>query len=291
MASEWTGAILGAGAVLSTAAGVWVLRLAPLAAQQARRLVAHERVRLAVPGLHRGGAMQGWAWAVLAAVALFAVTSFLGHRGGLAVFVALGGLMVPGWVREWLETRRLVQLSEQLVRVMGMVATSLKRGTPLEAALAEASTGLPDPLGPVLRNLAQATTMGVTLAQAVEQLRTLPAVTGSADFQVFATEMVVCHERGANIVQAFDALRTVLAARRKYREQVKENMGQHLLQSMVITGVGLFVLGLYSFMAEGGLEPLLSSIIGQLILAASLLGNAFLLRMTHLSMLRQVRKV
>jgi len=291
MATEWSGALLVAGAVVSAATGGWTLWQAPLAAQRARRRAMHERVRLPLDKRLHPERLRAWLPAGLGALALYLLVRFLAHRTGLAVLVALGGVMLPGWLLEWRETRRVVQLSEQLVRVMGMVSTSLRRGTPLEVALAEAAASLPDPLGPVLRHLAQATTMGVTLAQAVEQLRSLPAVAGSPDFQVFATEMVVCHERGANIVQVFDALREVLAARRKYREQVREQMGQHLLQSLVIAGVGLLVLLVYSRMARDGLEPLLSSLFGQMILAGSLLGNTFLIRLTHLSLLRQTRKV
>jgi Flp pilus assembly protein TadB len=222
---------------------------------------------------------------------MYFLTMILTGKVGLSIAVALGAFMIPGWIKEWRETRRLVDLSDQLSRVMGMIATSLRRGTPLEAALSEAASNMSYPLGPVLRNMADATVLGVTLSQAVEQVRSLPSVQGSTDFQVFATEMVVCHERGANVVLAFDALRTVLAARRKYRVQVEEHLGQHLIQSLVIAGVGLGVLLAYSQMTPDGLAPLLESVVGQLILAASILGNVFLIRVTHLTLLRQTQRV
>lgn len=288
MASGWAGAVLASGAVFSSAAGGYLLwKLGPTA-HRTRRRVAHERVSLP---RYSGERLQWWAIAAAVAAGLYLVTAVLSHRTGLAVAVALGGFMAPAWIRELRNTRRLVELSEQLSRAMAMIGTSLRRGTPLEGAIAEAAASMAEPLGPVLRGLVDATSMGVTLSQAVDQARSLPAVAGSPDFQVFATEMVVCHERGANVVQAFEALRLVLTARRRYRDQVREQMGQHLIQSLVIAGVGLFTLGSYSLMTPQGLGPLLESIMGQLILAFSLLGNIFLIRVSHLSLLRQTQRV
>lgn len=291
MAGEFGTAVLAAGAVGSAGAGVWVLwRMAP-AAQRIKRRAGRERIRLRWSGREGMEQLTGFLPALAAALGLYVIVLFLSHRSGLAFAVALGGFMLPTWLNEWRETRRLVQLSDQLGRVMAMVAVSLRRGTPLEGALAEAANSVPEPLGPVLRNLADATVLGVTLSQAAEQVRTLPAVAGSTDFQVFATEMVICHERGANVVQAFEALRQVLAARRKYRDQVQEHMAQHLLQSVVIAAIGLGVLLVYSQMTPDGLGPLMESVTGQLLLAAAVLGNLFLIRLSHLSMLRQMRKV
>lgn len=292
MAGEWTGALLVSGAFMSATAGGWVLwKLGPTA-HRTRRRVAHERVAVsATVGKKRTEQLQFLMLAGGGAVLLYLMVSILTHRVGLAFGVALGGFMLPAWVKEWNHTRRMVDLSEQLGRAMAMISTSLRRGTPLEGAIAEAASGLGDPLGPALRSLVDAISMGVTLGQAVEQVRQMPGVAGSADFQVFATEMVVCHERGANVVQAFEALRHVLSSRRKYRAQVKEHMGQHLLQTMVIAGVGFFVLAAYSLMTEWGLEPLLESVVGQFLLAFAILGNTFLIRVTHLTMLRQLQKV
>ncbi|HWI52472.1 MAG TPA: type II secretion system F family protein [Symbiobacteriaceae bacterium] len=292
MASEWAGAVLAAGAVMSATAGGYVLwKLGPTAGRT-RRKVARERVAVsAAAGKQRAERAQFMLVASIGAVGIYLAVSVLAHRTGLAFACALGGFMLPTWVKEWRETRRIVELSEQLGRAMAMISTSLRRGSPLEGAIAETAATMAEPLGPVLRGLVDATSMGVTLTQAVEQCRQVPAVTGSPDFQVFATEMVICYERGANVVQAFEALRQVLAARRKYRELVKEQMGQHLMQSLVIAGVGFFVLIAYSFMTPEGLGPLLESITGQLMLAASVLGNLFLIRVTHLSLLRQTQKV
>jgi len=292
MASEWAGAVLAAGAVMSATAGGYVLwKLGPTAGRT-RRKVARERVAVsAAAGKQRAERAQFMLVASIGAVGIYLAVSVLAHRAGLAFACALGGFMLPTWVKEWRETRRIVELSEQLGRAMAMISTSLRRGSPLEGAIAETAATMAEPLGPVLRGLVDATSMGVTLTQAVEQCRQVPAVTGSPDFQVFATEMVICYERGANVVQAFEALRQVLGARRKYRELVKEQMGQHLMQSLVIAGVGFFVLIAYSFMTPEGLGPLLESITGQLMLAASVLGNLFLIRVTHLSLLRQTQKV
>lgn len=290
MASEWSAALLAAGAVGSATTGVWVLvKIAPNA-QRIKRRVNHERVRVPI-ARETTDRMATLLPALAGGVLMYFFTQLMTGKAGLSFFVAMGSFMIPTWIREWRETRRLTVLADQLGRVMGMVSTGLRRGTPLEAALSESAMTIPFPLGPVLRNMADATVLGVTLSQAVEQSRQHPAVRGSTDFQVFATEMVVCHERGANVVQAFEALRAVLAARRKYREQVREHMGQHLIQSLVISGVGLGVLLAYSQMTPDGLGPLLESVIGQMILAGCILANVFLIRLTHLTMLRQTRRV
>jgi Flp pilus assembly protein TadB len=293
MGAEWGAAVLAAGAVTSTAAGVWAIAWRAPMAQKLKRRANHEQLSLAlligqerirrlvrlVPGI--GGAL----------LLFFGMTLYSPGLPVLAATLALGGFLIPPWVGEWRETQRLMNLSEQLGRVMTMVSTALRRGMPLEVALAEAAQMVPYPLGPALRHLTEATKMGVTLAQAVEQVRGHAAVQGSKDFQVFATEMVICHERGANVIQAFDALRQVLEARRRYRNQVREQMGQHLMQAIVISGIGLGVLAFYGAATDDGLGPLLERLWGQLLLGMSIVGNLFLVRTTHLSLLRQTRKV
>lgn len=291
MGSKWVAAFLVAGALFSMLAGVWVTWKWGPAVQRLKRRVGRERVSLALFSRLKSEEMMGLRLIVLSSILIYVGTYALTGRTLLAVTVALGGLMVPGWVREWLNVRRLTLLADQLGRVMGMVSTSLRRGTPLEIALSEAALAMAYPLGPVLRNLADATKFGVTLGQAAEQVRALPAVTGSTDFQVFATEVVICHERGANVVTAFDALRQVLTARRRYRDLVVEQMGQHLIQALVIAGIGLVVLLVYALMTPDGLGPLLDSAFGQTVLAISILGNVFLIRLTHMGMLKQIRRV
>lgn len=290
MATEWSIAVMAASSIGSLGAGVLVLKKMAGSAQRIRRRVGHEQVRIPI-GRMTLDQFMGGAITLGVAVGMFVITSAWTHKTALSLAVALGGFMMPGWIREWRETKRLVSVGDQLGRVMAMVSTSLRRGTPLEVSIAEAAAAMPAPLGPVLQNLADATVMGVTLSQAIEQIRTLPAVAGSSDFNVFATEVVVCHVRGANVILAFEALQNVLTARRKYRQQVQEHMGQHLIQSLVIGFIGLGVLFVFSLMSETGLQPLLESVIGQMILAASLLGNMFLIRLTHLSLLSQIRKV
>lgn len=291
MAVEWSAAALAAGAVGSLTTGVWVLVQGSAAAQRMRRKVNHQQVRVSLLGQEEVRRYLRMIPILIGAVVTYMVVAILTRASVLAFATAIGVFMVPGWLSEYRETRRLLQLGDQLNQVMSMVSTSLRRGTPLEAAIAEAANALSYPLKGVLQNLAEATSMGVTLTQAVEQVRLRPEVRGSTDFQVFATEMVICHERGANIIQAFDALRQVLAARRRYRDQVREHMGQHLMQSLVIFAIGLGVLFFYVAMTEWGIRPLLDVWWGQLVLAISLLGNTFLIRWTHMVMLRQIKKV
>ncbi|MFZ5826300.1 MAG: type II secretion system F family protein [Bacillota bacterium] len=287
MASEWAPALLAAGAASSATVGFYMVSRFGPRAQRSRKRIQREQVRVAK---RSGPPLVEMLPGILGGVLLYLLTLAMTGKGGLSIAVALGGFMIPGWVKAWQETNRLIQLSEQLNRAIGMISTSLRRGAPLEVALAETAS-LSAPLGPVLKTLAHSTVMGVTLGQAAEQVRTLPAVTGSTDFQVFATEMVICHERGANIVQAFESLRGVLSARRRYRQQVMQHMGEHLVQALVISGIGLGMLLLFSVLMEDGLRPLLETVIGQIILAISLLGNTFMVRLTHMSILGQLRRL
>lgn len=291
MMAAWGAALLAAGSVSSATAGLWVWRQMGPGSARLRRRVIHERVDVSLLGRERTTALARMLPAAAGALLAWLLVSYLTGRGLLALCLSLGVFLLPAWLQEWRETARLLQTAEQLGRAMSMIATSLRRGTPLEAAVAETALSLPSPLGPFLKNMADATLLGVTLAQAVEQLRERPGFRDSTDVQVFATELVICHERGANVVQAFEALQTVLTARRRYRSQVQEQMGQHLVQSLVIAGVGAFVLLAYAAMTERGLDPLLDTAVGQVLLAVAILGNLFLIRMTHLSLLRQVRKV
>lgn len=281
-------ALLAAGAVGSLLAGgcaAW--HLLPQARRRQRR-VQRERVRI-YPRRPRGAAG-------LAATALASWMAFqaVGHWLGawlLAAAVAGAVWLVPGWWREWQESRRWEAVTDQLDQVVSRVATSLRRGTPLAEALAQAARATPPPLGTVLQTAGHMMNLGVPLSQALAQVRSLPEVAGVPDFQVFATQVVICHDRGANVLRAFETLRQVLQARRRYRHQVAQSLGQHLVQALVIVAVGAGVLASFATLTPQGLGPLLQSPVGQGVLAVAVLGNVALVRWTHLSMVRQVRRL
>jgi len=293
MATELRAAILVSAVVGSAAIGVWNLWSTGASAAKIKRQVTHERVQVSLmKGSESIRRLISLFPASAAALAVFYGSRALVQEGFLLSVMMSGiGFMLPGWLREWRETRRLLLLGDQLGQMMGMVSTSLRRGTHLEPAIAEAARPITYPLGPVIKQLTDATSMGVTLAQAISRVKSLPEVGGSADFQVFASQLIICHERGVNVIQAFDSLRTVLTSRRRYRSLVREQMAQHLVQTVVISALGLLMLVYYGGSTDDGLAPLMDVWWGQVVLGASIVGNVSLIRWTHMSVLQQVRKV
>lgn len=286
--------VLAAGSVLLLSTGLWRWRAGAMESWLERRRVMRERTR---PAASPGRAMQRLRLAITVVLALlggallFGVLFVLSRSLAVGLTGALGGFLIPGWWMERQRTREMVRISEQLDHAMGILATALRRGTPLEVAFSQAATTVGAPLGEVLGYVGAAAGLGVTFGQALAGVRQQPAVAGVADFQVFLTQVAISHERGANILHTFETLRQTLAARRQYRAAVAEQMGQHLIQSLTITGVGMLVLIAYASMTPEGLRPLVGTGVGKFLLLTSVVGNLGMLRLTHISLLRQLRRI
>lgn len=235
------------------------------------------------------------------------VTVFLSAVGGAVIMYLLfyiltgdtffsvagliGGFLLPGWVAEIQATRLMIRISEQLDQAMGMVAAQLRQNTALEVAFAQAASSIGDPLASVFEQVVSATEVGLTFDQAVAGTRDHPAVANHPDYQVFVTQTVIAQMHGANITESFESLRNAISARRKYRNAVSQAATESLVQTAMMFALGLAVLGVVATTTEQGLKPLLDSLLGRLILVASILGNTLILRQTHIGMLKRLRQV
>lgn len=286
---------LVAAAVWLVAAGLRRLAVAPGAWWLARRRAHRGRGR---PGgeagpeqvaqrAHRLGLVAAGAGG---AALLYAVVLAVAGSPGLAAGAALGGLLFPPWVAEWQRTRNAALVSDQLDAAMAVMAAQLRSGSPVEVAAQRAAEVVGQPLRGVLLDVARETALGRRFADALEEVRQRPEVAGSTDFQVFVTQLCVAQERGANVLPAFESLRAALAERRRYRQVVAEQLGEHVMQTATIAGIGLLVLAAFAWLSPQGLGPLVGTPVGQVVLLGSVLGNTALIRTAHLSMLRQMRR-
>lgn len=287
--------LLTAGAVMLLAVALRRLATSVTVAWLNQRRVVRETAAPPGPVPPEVAARRTRLAATLAAAAsgaalLYAVMLVLSGSPGLAAGAALGGLLFPTWVSEWLQTRQAVQISEQLDAAMAVMAAQLQAGAPVEVAMWRAAEVAREPLREVLMEVAREANLGKRFGEALEHVRRHPAVAESVDFQVFVTQLAVAQERGAPLVPAFAALRAALAERRRYRQSVAEQMGENLLQTVTIAGIGAAVLLAFAWLSPEGLRPLVESRVGQIVLLVSVLGNASLIRWSHVGMLRQTRR-
>lgn len=230
--------------------------------------------------------------AVCGGLALYGLLYFFSGSVAFSVAGFIGAFLVPGWVSEFQRTRLMIKVSEQLDQAMGLLVSQLRQGVSLETGFARVAQVIDEPLGVVFDQVVAATNVGLTFDQAVSATRTHPYVAENPDYQTFATQAIITQERGGgNVMESFTALRDAIAARRKYRGAVQEADGQNLLESVFMFAVGLVVMAIYALLSPRGLKPLLDSTLGQVILLVSILGNIFVLRRTHIAMLRRLRKV
>lgn len=224
-------------------------------------------------------------------ILFFSAIHFLSNNLALSLVASFGAFLVPSWAIEVQQTRQMIKVSEQLDQAMGLLSAALRRNTPLEIAIAQAADACGNPLKGVLEQVVAATGVGLSFDQAILASREHPAVAENPDYQVFATQAAISHNRGANVLETFEALRNAIAARRRYRAAVQEAEGVNIFQSVLIFGIGFVVLFAYAAMTPEGLAPLMRHTAGQITLLVSILGNVIMLRTQHIAMLRRLRKV
>jgi len=247
-----TGATRGASAAIPW----WVV----WAARQLRKLFTF---RL---GRDWGVTMRTWkllAIGVVAAEAVWIASRSAGAPAWMALVLALAAVfVVPRMVAMRQQRKALLAFSELFPDCVDMVVRMIRAGLPVGAAVQAVGDQNMAPVSDVFRAVADQTTIGIPLEEA---LAAAAHRVGSPDFRFFAVAVALQRSTGGNLAVTLETLADIIRKRRSMRMKARATTAEVRLSAWVLGGIPFLVTAGLSFLTPHYLEPLITDPTGNII--------------------------
>jgi tight adherence protein B len=193
---------------------------------------------------------------------------------GILLMVVAGfvGYMLPKFYMRYAQGKRLRKLNNQLVEMLSMVANSLKAGFGVMQSLDLASKELEHPIATELRRTLQDINVGSSTEDA---LMALAKRSGSTDFDIVITAMLIQQSTGGNLAEILDTVGHTMRERIRIRGEITTLTTQQMLSGVIIGALPFFI-GMALFMINPGYMSLLfTELAGNVMLAGAFMMECF----------------
>lgn len=182
----------------------------------------------------------------------------------LTAAAAAAMLYFPQWLVQRIRKRRLLHFIYQLPDGLLMLASSLRAGMGLSAALEVLAQEQPIPLSQEIALLLRQQRLGKSLADAITLLEErLPL----EEFRLFTAALRISRSVGGNLADTLEALAHTLTRKAEVEGKIRSLTAQGRIQAVVMTGLPILLIIVLRLMQPGPMNYLFHSWIGWAVLA------------------------
>ena len=180
--------------------------------------------------------------------------------GGFVV----GGFGLPRWLLGYIKKRRLNKFTAEFPNSVDVIIRGIKAGLPLGDCMRIIASEAQEPVRSEFRQIIEATTMGMSIGEAVERIvERVP--TSEANF--FAIVITIQQKAGGNLSEALGNLSRVLRDRKKMALKVKAMSSEAKASAGIIGALPFLVGGLVYLSSPRYIELLWTTGTGRTVLA------------------------
>jgi tight adherence protein B len=203
---------------------------------------------------------------VLAAIAVM-IAFIMVSKPPFAYLAALAAgtaaFMIPAFYVGYAKKKRLKKLEEQLIEALVLISNSLKAGFGLMQSFELASKQLEHPISTEIRRTLYDINVG---AQTDVALQNLAKRSGSRDFDIVITAMLVQQSTGGNLSEILDNVNHTMRERIRIKGEIATLTSQQMLTGYIIGGMPIAMVGLFTMISPGYMHPLFTTNIGYLMM-------------------------
>jgi tight adherence protein B len=176
------------------------------------------------------------------------------------------GYLIPGVYVGFRKKQRMGRLDEQLVDALMLMAGGLRAGYSFlqgaEAVVRELDAPIRDEFGSMLQDLR----VGV---QVEEALLSLAKRTGTEEFDMMVTAILVQRTSGGNLAEILETIAHTIRERMRIRREVSTLTAQERMSSYVVGALPIVAFGFLTFINPSYLDILFGTDMGRMLLAAA----------------------
>lgn len=216
--------------------------------------------------------MDGLVSTMLAAVFVVVCVGWL--AGGSAVFgIALAGctlVAAAGFLRNR-EDKRRDRLRDEIPDALRSLGVDFRAGLSLSQTLTQTASEMKGPLGELFKASALVLETGGTASEALAVFRERVDV---PELAFVAVALDVQHRAGGSIAHVLDAARESVESEIELEQSLRVQTAQAKLSAGIVTAMPFILVGLFSLISPGFLDPFFTSLAGMLLLAVALIMQA-----------------
>lgn len=194
---------------------------------------------------------------------IFLVTPFK-----LMALFAVVAVFIPTIYLKSLINKRFLDFSKQFPDALNLMASSLRAGHPLFAAIDIVTEEMPKPISAVFETTKRDISLGIDTKDAFNSM--IKSMPQSIDLRFFITAVLIQKEVGGNLAELLDSLSETIRERFKLLGQLRVQTAQTRLSGMIIGVVPVGVLLIMFFMNPEYLKPLFETTNGQIALGVAI---------------------
>lgn len=186
----------------------------------------------------------------------------------LMVLFGIPALFIPTFYLKYLIGQRYVDFSKQFPDALNLMASSLRAGHPLVAAINMVSEEMPKPISTVFATTTRDISLGIDTKDAFFSMtKVMPQ---SMDLRFFITAVLIQKEVGGNLAELLDSLSNTIRERFKLMGQLRVLTAQTKLSGGIIGFVPPIILVVIFFMNPEYIMPLFNTQQGQIALTVAI---------------------
>lgn len=180
----------------------------------------------------------------------------------LIVLISIPALFIPTFYLKHKVEQRFLNFSKQFPDALNLMASSLRAGHPLFAAIDIVTEEMPKPICDVFLTAKQDISLGIDTKDAFFNMtKVMPA---SIDLRFFITAVLIQKEVGGNLAELLDSLSATIRERFKLMGQLRVQTAQTRISGIVLGVVPVAVLLIIFFMNPEYIKPLFETQDGQI---------------------------
>lgn len=194
---------------------------------------------------------------------------FLFSHFKLMFLFSIPALFIPAIYLKYLVNKRFVDFSKQFPDALNLMASSLRAGHPLTAAINMVAEEMPKPISSVFETTTRDISLGVDTKDAFYSMAKV--IPQSIDLRFFITAVLIQKEVGGNLAELLDSLSFTIRERFKLLGQLRVLTAQTRLSGSIIGFVPPIVLVAIFMMNREYIKPLFNTMNGQIALTSAIL--------------------
>ena len=201
--------------------------------------------------------------AYIAAAALFVALVLLTGNIILSIAIWAVAIMLPRWyaARAWV--KRKEEIDEQLPEAVRQLSSSVGSGLSLAQAIERMAIRAQSPIRTEFYVISNYWKLGADFTTSIEDAKRRLEL---ANFDLFASALVVNHRMGGNVTDTLDRLATSLESIARMKREVHAATAEGRMNIKVLAVAPAIMLGLVSFMDREAVGMLFTRPVGQFIL-------------------------
>lgn len=208
---------------------------------------------------------------IAASAAAAVLSGLLGLALSPAIAVlgaVIGGVGLPQMLLKYLARRRLGQFTSLFAEALDVIIRGVRSGLPLGECINIIAREIREPVASEFSMVTEGIRMGLTMEEA---LRRLWERVPTAEVRFFSVVVGIQQQTGGNLAETLSKLSEMLRARKRMRDKVQAMSTEAKASASIIGSLPVLVALLLTFVAPDYLALLVTTSLGQWILAGSAL--------------------